>query len=173
MCRKHYQRIRYRTGADFSVTQIGMVYEQIVRMIFWSRGLENPNRTNQEGIAIRSWTFSIRRREVKRMADTNGRDLIPRWIMQSLGEGKTHDEILDVVERLHHEIQQGTLKEVRRLLMLSQTHLRNFRLNFQLEVKFLLPPILDVLWTPGMQLSPRSHLSKNHRPLNQCRRKGT
>lgn len=112
MCRKHYQRIRYRTGADFSVTQIGMVYEQIVRMIFWSRGLENPNRTNQEGIAIRSWTFSIRRREVKRMADTNGRDLIPRWIMQSLGEGKTHDEILDVVERLHHEIQQGTLKDV-------------------------------------------------------------
>ena len=112
MCRKHYQRIRYRTGADFSVTQIGMVYEQIVRMIFWSRGLENSNRTNQEGIAIRSWTFSIRRREVKRMADTNGRDLIPRWIMQSLGEGKTHDEILDVVERLHHEIQQGTLKDV-------------------------------------------------------------
>ncbi|KAG8677009.1 hypothetical protein FPOAC2_03126 [Fusarium poae] len=112
MCRKHYQRIRYRTGADFSVTQIGMVYEQIVRMIFWSRGLENPNGTNQEGIAIRSWTFSIRRREVKRMADTNGRDLVPRWIMQSLGEGKTHDEILDVVERLHHEIQQGTLKDV-------------------------------------------------------------
>ncbi|PCD31562.1 hypothetical protein FGRA07_10105 [Fusarium graminearum] len=112
MCRKHYQRIRYRTGADFSVTQIGMVYEQIVRMIFWSRGLENPDGTNQEGIAIRSWTFSIRRREVKRMADTNGRDLVPRWIMQSLGEGKTHDEILDVVERLHHEIQQGTLKDV-------------------------------------------------------------
>ncbi|KAH7003625.1 hypothetical protein EDB82DRAFT_550053 [Fusarium venenatum] len=112
MCRKHYQRIRYRTGADFSVTQIGMVYEQIVRMIFWSRGMENPNGINQEGIAIRSWTFSIRRREVKRMADTNGRDLVPRWIMQSLGEGKTHDEILDVVERLHHEIQQGTLKDV-------------------------------------------------------------
>ncbi|KAM0221034.1 hypothetical protein ACHAQD_005790 [Fusarium lateritium] len=112
MCRKHYQRIRYRTGADFSVTQIGMVYEQIVRMIFWSRGLENPNGTNQEGIAIRSWTFSIRRREVKRLADANGRDLVPRWIMQSLGEGKTHDEILDVVERLHQEIQQGVLKEV-------------------------------------------------------------
>ncbi|KAF4436487.1 hypothetical protein F53441_13239 [Fusarium austroafricanum] len=112
MCRKHYQRIRYRTGADFSVTQIGMVYEQIVRMIFWSRGLETPSRTNQEGIAIRSWTFSIRRREVKRLADTNSRDLVPRWIMQSLGEGKTHDEILDVVERLHNEIQQGTLKDV-------------------------------------------------------------
>ncbi|KAF9772678.1 hypothetical protein IL306_009602 [Fusarium sp. DS 682] len=112
MCRKHYQRIRYRTGAEFSATQIGMVYEQIVRMIFWSRGLESPNRTNQEGIAIRSWTFSIRRREVKRLADTNSRDLIPRWIMQRLGEGKTHDEILDVVERLHQEIQQGTLKDV-------------------------------------------------------------
>ncbi|KAM0557153.1 hypothetical protein ACHAPJ_005416 [Fusarium lateritium] len=112
MCRKHYQRIRYRTGADFSVTQIGMVYEQIVRMIFWSRGLESPNRTNQEGITIRSWTFSIRRREVKRLADTSSRDLVPHWIMQSLGEGKTHDEILDIVERLHHEIQQGTLKDV-------------------------------------------------------------
>jgi hypothetical protein len=112
MCRKHYQRIRYRTGAEFSSTQIEMVYEQIVRMIFWSRGLENVNRTNQEGITIRSWTFSIRRREVKRLADTNSRDLIPRWITQSLGEGKTHDEILDVVERLRQEIQHGGLKEV-------------------------------------------------------------
>ncbi|KAH7164327.1 hypothetical protein DER46DRAFT_506302 [Fusarium sp. MPI-SDFR-AT-0072] len=112
MCRKHYQRIRYRTGARFSSTQIEMVYEQIVRMIFWSRGLENVNRTNQEGIAIRSWTFSIRRREVKRLADTNSRDPIPHWIMQSLGEGKTHDEILDVVERLCQEINHGGLREV-------------------------------------------------------------
>ncbi|PCD35431.1 hypothetical protein AU210_008001 [Fusarium oxysporum f. sp. radicis-cucumerinum] len=112
MCRKHYQRIRYRTGARFSSTQIEMVYEQIVRMIFWSRGLENVNRTNQEGITIRSWTFSIRRREVKRLADTNSRDPIPHWIMQSLGEGKTHDEILDVVERLCQEINHGGLREV-------------------------------------------------------------
>ncbi|WKT44537.1 hypothetical protein QSH57_009390 [Fusarium oxysporum f. sp. vasinfectum] len=112
MCRKHYQRIRYRTGARFSSTQIEMVYEQIVRMIFWSRGLESVNRTNQEGITIRSWTFSIRRREVKRLADTNSRDPIPHWIMQSLGEGKTHDEILDVVERLCQEINHGGLREV-------------------------------------------------------------
>ncbi|KAL5623052.1 hypothetical protein FOBRF1_002302 [Fusarium oxysporum] len=112
MCRKHYQRIRYRTGARFSSTQIEMVYEQIIRMIFWSRGLENVNRTNQEGITIRSWTFSIRRREVKRLADTNSRDPIPHWIMQSLGEGKTHDEILDVVERLCQEINHGGLREV-------------------------------------------------------------
>ncbi|KAJ3462945.1 hypothetical protein MRS44_007731 [Fusarium solani] len=112
MCRKHYQRMRYRKGADFSVTQIGMVYEQIVRMIFWSRGLESANRVNQEAITIRSWTFSIRKRELKRLVDTNGRDLVPRWIVQSLGDGKTHDEILDIVERLHHEIQQGILKDV-------------------------------------------------------------
>ncbi|KAM0429350.1 hypothetical protein ACHAPT_006568 [Fusarium lateritium] len=112
MCRKHYQRMRYRKGADFSVTQIGMVYEQIVRMIFWSRGLESPNRVNQEAITIRSWTFSIRKRELKRLVDTNGRDLVPRWIVQNLGDGKTHDEILDIVERLHQEIQQGILKDV-------------------------------------------------------------
>ncbi|KAM5352334.1 hypothetical protein ACJ41O_005057 [Fusarium nematophilum] len=112
MCRKHYQRVRYRRGADFSVTQIGMVYEQIVRMIFWSRGLENPNNVNQEAITVRSWTFSIRKRELRRLVDANGRDLIPRWIIQSLGDGKTHDDILDIVERLHHEIQQGILKDV-------------------------------------------------------------
>ncbi|KAF4483567.1 hypothetical protein FAGAP_11670 [Fusarium agapanthi] len=112
MCRKHYQRIRYRTGIRFSYTQITLVYEQIIRMIFWSRGLENVSRTNQEGITIRSWTFSIRRREVKRLADTNSRDPIPHWIMQSLGEGKTHDEILDVIERLCQEIDQGDLREV-------------------------------------------------------------
>ncbi|KAF4434542.1 hypothetical protein FACUT_7900 [Fusarium acutatum] len=112
MCRKHYQRIRYRTGIRFSYTQINLVYEQIIRMIFWSRGLENVSRTNQEGITIRSWTFSIRRREVKRLADTNSRDPIPHWIMQSLGEGKTHDEILDVIERLCQEIDHGDLREV-------------------------------------------------------------
>ncbi|KLO86308.1 uncharacterized protein LW94_3358 [Fusarium fujikuroi] len=112
MCRKHYQRIRYRTGIRFSYTQINLVYEQIIRMIFWSRGLENASRTNQEGITIRSWTFSIRRREVKRLADTNSRDPIPHWIMQSLGEGKTHDEILDVIERLCQEIDHGDLREV-------------------------------------------------------------
>ncbi|KAF5591325.1 hypothetical protein FPANT_5718 [Fusarium pseudoanthophilum] len=112
MCRKHYQRIRYRTGIRFSFTQINLVYEQIIRMIFWSRGLENASRTNQEGITIRSWTFSIRRREVKRLADTNSRDPIPHWIMQSLGEGKTHDEILDVIERLCQEIDHGDLREV-------------------------------------------------------------
>ncbi|KAF5617610.1 hypothetical protein F25303_13247 [Fusarium sp. NRRL 25303] len=112
MCRKHYQRIRYRTGIRFSYTQINLVYEQIIRMIFWSRGLENASRTNQEGITIRSWTFSIRRREVKRLADTNNRDPIPHWIMQSLGEGKTHDEILDVIERLCQEIDHGDLREV-------------------------------------------------------------
>ncbi|KAF4461236.1 hypothetical protein FALBO_11968 [Fusarium albosuccineum] len=112
MCRKHYQRMRYRKGADFSVTQIGMVYEQIVRMIFWSRGLESPSRVNQEAITIRSWTFSIRKRELKRLSDTNNRDVVPRWIAQSLGDGKSHDEILDIVERLHHEIQQGILKDV-------------------------------------------------------------
>ncbi|KAF5699530.1 hypothetical protein FGLOB1_11312 [Fusarium globosum] len=112
MCRKHYQRVRYRTGIRFSYTQINLVYEQIIRMIFWSRGLENASRTNQEGITIRSWTFSIRRREVKRLADTNSRDPIPHWIMQSLGEGKTHDEILDVIERLCQEIDHGDLREV-------------------------------------------------------------
>ncbi|KAF5018150.1 hypothetical protein F66182_9877 [Fusarium sp. NRRL 66182] len=148
MCRKHYQRIRYRTGADFSVTQIGMVYEQIVRMIFWSRGLENPNKTNQERIAIRSWTFSIRRREAKRLTDTTSRDLVPRWIMQSLGEGKTHDEILDIVERLHQEIQQGSLKDVP-------------------PVEFL-PEVVDALATASAQLP--SHFSNQgdatfaHRP---------
>ncbi|WZH43529.1 uncharacterized protein QYS62_004536 [Fusarium acuminatum] len=154
MCRKHYQRIRYRTGADFSLTQIGMVYEQIVRMIFWSRGLENPNRTNQEGIAIRSWTFSIRRREVKRLADANGRDLVPRWIMQSLGEGKTHDEILDVVERLHQEIQQGVLKEVPPVEFLPEV----------VDAFTNVPPQLQTHFSSGGETSFTSQSSRSLNP---------
>ncbi|KAF4986769.1 hypothetical protein FGRMN_10687 [Fusarium graminum] len=151
MCRKHYQRIRYRTGAEFSVTQIGMVYEQIVRMIFWSRGLENTNRTNQEGIAIRSWTFSIRRREVKRLADTNSRDLVPRWIMSSLGEGKTHDEILDVVERLHQEIQQGVLKEVPPVEFLPEV----------VDAFTNAPPQLQTHFSSGGEASFSNHSSRS------------
>ncbi|KAI5462540.1 hypothetical protein BGZ63DRAFT_216776 [Mariannaea sp. PMI_226] len=112
MCRKHYQRIRYRKGAEFSMTQIDLVYEQIARMIFWSQGLESNDRINVEGIFIRSWTFSIRKRELRRLVESNGQDPLPRWIIQSLGEGKTHDDILNVVERLHHDIQQGVLRDV-------------------------------------------------------------
>ncbi|KAF7533037.1 hypothetical protein G7Z17_g13573 [Cylindrodendrum hubeiense] len=112
MCRKHYQRIRYRKGPEFSMTQIDLVYEQIARMIFWSQGLETSSGVNVEGIFIRSWTFSIRKRELRRLVEMNGQDPLPRWIIQSLGEGKTHDDILNIVERLHHDIQQGILRDV-------------------------------------------------------------
>ncbi|KAL6415094.1 hypothetical protein AUP68_01639 [Ilyonectria robusta] len=112
MCRKHYQRIRYRKGPEFSMTQIDLVYEQIARMIFWSQGLEASGGVNVEGIFIRSWTFSIRKRELRRLVEQNGQDPLPRWIIQSLGEGKTHDDILNIVERLHCDIQQGILRDV-------------------------------------------------------------
>lgn len=112
MCRKHYQRIRYRKGPEFSMTQIDLVYEQIARMIFWSQGLETSGGVNVEGIFIRSWTFSIRKRELRRLVEQNGQDPLPRWIIQSLGEGKTHDDILNIVERLHCDIQQGILRDV-------------------------------------------------------------
>ncbi|KAK7393892.1 hypothetical protein QQX98_013326 [Neonectria punicea] len=112
MCRKHYQRIRYRKGPDFSKTQIDLVYEQIVRMIFWSRGLEQAGEANVEGIYIRSWTFSIRKRELRRILDRNGSDPLPRWIIHSLGEGKTHADILDIVVRLNSEIKAGILRDV-------------------------------------------------------------
>ncbi|KAK7433109.1 hypothetical protein QQZ08_000040 [Neonectria magnoliae] len=112
MCRKHYQRIRYRKGPDFSKTQIDLVYEQIVRMIFWSRGLEQAGEANVEGIYIRSWTFSIRKRELRRLLDRNGSDPLPRWIIHSLGEGKTHADILDIVVRLNSEIKAGILGDV-------------------------------------------------------------
>ncbi|KAH7148770.1 hypothetical protein EDB81DRAFT_759130 [Dactylonectria macrodidyma] len=112
MCRKHYQRIRYRKGPEFSMTQIDLVYEQIARMIFWSQGLETSGGVNAEGIFIRSWTFSIRKRELRRLVEMNGQDPLARWIIQSLGDGKTHDDILNIVERLHHDIQQGILRDV-------------------------------------------------------------
>lgn len=94
------------------MTQIDLVYEQIARMIFWSQGLEKNGGPNVEGIYIRSWTFSIRKRELRRLVESNGQDPLPRWIIQSLGEGKTHEDILNVVERLHHDIQQGVLRDV-------------------------------------------------------------
>lgn len=112
MCRKHYQRLRYRKGAEFSMTQMDMVYEQVVRMMFWSRGMENEGSVNVEKSYIRSWAFSIRKRELRRLVEMNGQDPLPRWIIQSLGAGKTHNDILDIVERLHQEIQQGVLKDV-------------------------------------------------------------
>ncbi|CAM1500927.1 Fc.00g100890.m01.CDS01 [Cosmosporella sp. VM-42] len=113
MCRKHYQRIRYRKGPLYSITQIKLVSEQIARMIFWSLGFEVNQEVNTEGISIQSWTFSIRKRELNRLTtELNEQSEIPRWIVENLGTGKTHDDIIDIVQRLRSDIEQGRLTDL-------------------------------------------------------------
>lgn len=111
ICRKHYQRTRYRKGPDYAKIQIQLVLDQIIRMIFWSIGCEENSQVNIEGVTIQSWTFSIRKRELNRLLDTK-ESQVPRWILENLGSGKTHEEIIEIAQRLRTDIEEEVLPDL-------------------------------------------------------------
>ncbi|KAF7547573.1 hypothetical protein G7046_g8962 [Stylonectria norvegica] len=111
MCRKHYQRVRYRRGPQFSMTQANLVIQQALRMIIWSLKMESSNRVGVDPLRIRSWVLSIRKRELNRLAEMEEQDLVPHWLINSLGTDRTDEEIFNIVERLHREIEEGTLAD--------------------------------------------------------------
>lgn len=48
-CRKHYQRVRYRTGSEYAKTQISLVWDQLMKLVEWSE----KNRVNKSGPYIK------------------------------------------------------------------------------------------------------------------------
>ncbi|KAI9167673.1 hypothetical protein HJFPF1_03807 [Paramyrothecium foliicola] len=121
-CRKHYQRVRYRNAKTYPLTQMELVKVQIHRLQGWSA----ENRKNGHGSYIESWEFSLRKREQKRLdgeagpgddsEDENvggqGSTGVPSWIVQRLGKGYGTDQVLDIVDRLYSELDQGRLAQV-------------------------------------------------------------
>lgn len=111
VCRKHYQRTRYRQGAAYAKTQVHFVFSQIVRLLFWSFGYEEDDQVNAEKVTVTSWTFSIRKGELNRLAKANEESQTPHWVIENLGSGKSNEEIFNIALRLKSEIDSQILSE--------------------------------------------------------------
>lgn len=121
-CRKHYQRIRYRNAKTYPLNQMHLVKMQITRLQKWS---EN-NRRQESGPYIRLWTLTLRKREQNRLDKERGPvdegdddtmeaqngSAAPEWVIQRLGTGYTTEQMLEVADRLHQEIEDGILGQV-------------------------------------------------------------
>ncbi|POR38638.1 Uncharacterized protein TPAR_01155 [Tolypocladium paradoxum] len=121
-CRKHYQRIRYRNARTYPSNQMELVKVQIIRLQAWSE----DNKAKGKGPYIKQWTLSLRKREQNRLENgkgmldegdddhmaAQGGSAVPDWIIQLLGDGYTTEKMLDIAERLHQEIAEGSLSQV-------------------------------------------------------------
>ncbi|PTB38866.1 hypothetical protein M441DRAFT_240427 [Trichoderma asperellum CBS 433.97] len=121
-CRKHYQRIRYRNAKTYPLNQMHLVKMQITRLQKWSE----TNRRQGSGPYIRLWTLTLRKREQNRLDKEGGpvdegdddtleaqnSSAAPEWVIQRLGTGYTTEQMLEVAERLHQEIEDGILGQV-------------------------------------------------------------
>ena len=102
MCRKHYQRTRYRNADNFPMYQIDLILKQIDKIAEWiesgaAKGQSTP---------VRSWTIAVRKRS------SNNSALIPDWIQQIAGSGHTTERVRAAAERIESELQQKLYNEV-------------------------------------------------------------
>ncbi|KAK4680380.1 hypothetical protein QC764_212600 [Podospora pseudoanserina] len=67
VCRKHYQRARYRSDMNYQSTLLQRIIIQVVRIQVWSNDNE---RSGKDGI-LKDWTVAVRRREAKRIDDAD------------------------------------------------------------------------------------------------------
>jgi hypothetical protein len=121
-CRKHYQRIRYRNAKTYPLNQMHLVKMQINRLQKWS----DDNQHQGSGPYIKLWTLTLRKREQNRLykeggpadegdddgPETQNGSAAPEWVIQRLGTGYTTEQMLEVAERLHQEIEDGILGQV-------------------------------------------------------------
>lgn len=102
MCRKHYQRTRYRNADNFPMYQIDLILKQIDKIAEW---IESGAAKGQPTL-VRSWTIAVRKRS------SNNSALIPDWIQQLAGSGHTTERVRAAAERIESELQQKLYNEV-------------------------------------------------------------
>ncbi|PWY96521.1 hypothetical protein BO94DRAFT_580360 [Aspergillus sclerotioniger CBS 115572] len=93
-CRKHYQRVRYRTS-DWALLQCNLVLESLERMEQWGE--------------IRGFEVKARKREVERRLGrkVKGQCPVPRWLADELGK-KSFAEVRELVQRIRGGIEALT-----------------------------------------------------------------
>ncbi|KAL2168245.1 hypothetical protein VTG60DRAFT_253 [Thermothelomyces hinnuleus] len=134
MCRKHYQRSRYRNDHEYCIKLAQFVELQVLRLEAWS----NHNRdmgSTQNGVVV-DWSLAVRRRELDRLRVSgqkrktpedqeeedderdddlpspplpNETSVVPPWILAQIGSGKSTLEIQEIIARIFNELQDKTL----------------------------------------------------------------
>lgn len=130
LCRKHYQRCRYRDQNKWAKVQCDLVQLQIRRIHDWS--LENQLTSN--GIRLVGWSLTMRKREkvrrekaalAKRKRDEDGdgddngpldggdseytsvQTQVPDWLVKHCDQDFDTQGILAIFNRLHQEVLDG------------------------------------------------------------------
>ncbi|KAI1129154.1 hypothetical protein F5Y10DRAFT_161135 [Nemania abortiva] len=132
MCRKHYQRSRYRSGCEYANRQCELIIEQIKLVDDWSE--ENKRKG---GIVIKKgWQLSMRKREQNRLAtldrkrshcetemgdkhsstqdsaEVNGTAL-PDWLREKCGDHYySTAEIITFMEQLQQQIKEEKRSQI-------------------------------------------------------------
>ncbi|KAL2268720.1 hypothetical protein VTJ83DRAFT_3566 [Remersonia thermophila] len=129
MCRKHYQRGRYRNNHEYNVKLTKLVISQVLRLEAWSNS--NQDLETPENGVITDYTLAPRRREQLRLqnkkrkasesadGDSDSDDdsegpvpeeaTMPAWLEQACGTGKTAVEIVDVLLRIFNALKNDRM----------------------------------------------------------------
>ncbi|KAK3377885.1 hypothetical protein B0H63DRAFT_228974 [Podospora didyma] len=137
LCRKHYQRSRYRNSAQYARRQCELVHQAIKQIQAWS----NVNFREHHAGVLQDWTLSIRKREQKRLDDMsnkknahNKRPLpldddsdedeydmgravvngtaVPAWLLNRCGINYTTAEMMDIVTEIEEQMENGALTQI-------------------------------------------------------------
>ncbi|KAI1823837.1 hypothetical protein F4861DRAFT_549352 [Xylaria intraflava] len=127
-CRKHYQRSRYRNGAEYTRIQCDLVKTQISRLQAWSDGNKLAGRPG----VVQSWSLALRKRESNRLRERPGNEVeidsdgdsqttdnavlngtaVPRWLRAKCGDGYSTEEIEVIVGEIQNAINKGHLSQI-------------------------------------------------------------
>lgn len=133
LCRKHYQRARYRNNVEYSKRLCHLIQLQMLRIEAWSN--DNRRQGVPENGILRDWSVVLRRRAQKRDEEENGKKRkrsadeeedddddedgplpvsntageVPRWLREMCGHGYQTREALGIVHRVADQIDQNIL----------------------------------------------------------------
>lgn len=126
-CRKHYQRSRYRNATDYALRQVELVLIQVKKVQGWSDDNIKYNRRG-DGV-LKHWTLQARKREAKRLQDTESRKrrytedddddqelgsgtAIPSWLQPRLNQDYDTERMLEIVEDIKVHMDNGEITQI-------------------------------------------------------------
>ncbi|ROV92368.1 hypothetical protein VMCG_09105 [Cytospora schulzeri] len=126
LCRKHYQRTRYRDVNGYAFRQVGLVLDQIQRVQDWS---DDNVRNNRRGDGVlRHWTLQARKREARRLQnasrkrpidldeedddDTSPGNAIPIWLQDRLNQQYSTPRMRGIIEDIQSRMINEEIKQI-------------------------------------------------------------
>lgn len=103
ICRKHYQRTRYRNAETYPMYQIDLVRKQIEKIERWERSFTDKGQPSP----IRSWTIALRRRQNQSNALP-----VPDWIRFASGPGHDTNHVKGVARRIEIDLERKAYNDI-------------------------------------------------------------